>query len=81
MVAGGGIIPIISTKGINQIKKEKFFNADKNIYFILKNMGAIPRLPKTAFKLTRGSGRKKFKVLIGVYLMDIMYMMIFVISL
>ena len=35
---GAGFIPIISTKGINQIKKK--------IYYILKNMDAIPRLPE-----------------------------------
>ena len=56
MVAGGVFIPIISTKGINQIKKgnckkKKEFYAYKKMYYIFKNMGAIPRIPKFIFNL------------------------------
>ena len=44
---GAGFIPIISTEGINQIKKgyckkKKKFYAHKNIYYIFKIMGEIP---------------------------------------
>ena len=37
---GAGVIPIISTKGINQIKKGTFFK--RCVQF---RVGAIPRLP------------------------------------
>ena len=33
---GAGFIPIISTKGINQIKKEKFYTYKKILYIFLK---------------------------------------------
>ena len=44
---GAGFIPILSTKGINQIKKRNCkkknkFYAYKKIYNIFKNMSAIP---------------------------------------
>ena len=44
---GTGFIPIISTKGINKIKKgnskkKNMFYAYKKICYIFKNMGAIP---------------------------------------
>ena len=44
---GLGFIPILSTKGINQIKKgnckkKNEFYAFKKIYYIFKTMGAIP---------------------------------------
>ena len=53
---GAVFIPIISTKGMNQIKKgnckKKYqFNAYKKIYYIIENIGAIPRLPD--FKANR----------------------------
>ena len=48
--AGAGFIPIISTKGINQIKKgdcnrRKKFIHTKSFITVFKDMDAIPRLP------------------------------------
>ena len=68
MVAGGGFIPMISTKGIYQIKKgnckkKKKFYTYKKIYYILKNKGAIPNgcnSTSTLLNTDVNSFRKKF---------------------
>ena len=54
VVAGAVFIPIISKKGINQIKKENckkhkisFMHTKGFITFLRFRVGAFPRLPKT----------------------------------